>query len=365
MRRLLQLMLVLALTTVYACDASRTSAPGEAQLPTLKVMADTTHVVVGWPVTVTATAVDRAGRQVGALGWTMSVSDASAMQLLEYTSHDSIASAMFRLLKVGRVVVQFRAKDGTGGGTTASIAFDVAPVTLRLHLSADTSAAFTGVPMLVAAAVTDAFGNATVPPSWSASVSSDGVGTGIASVDTVPHLSSASLVLRLGNPGAATVVVRAGDATDTLVFQVKPLPPPSTAMVADSFTVIQDGLANYINDYVPLLKLRETSGRAWTEVVALKVTYPLGYTRACRGRVRFLKDQAGHVNAVRLRAIDAPMTLSILDDTLPDGAVEAQAIVRDATGAYGLVTATGVLQRNVVAPHYPPGVDPAAQWNCL
>lgn len=169
--------------------------------------------------------------------------------------------------------------------------------------------------------------------------------------------------LDLVAPGTAIVTARLGSLTDTLVVEVHAVAPVSTALTVDSFRVIEyvptcwwscpDRLA-----YRPLLYLREPTGVGHADVVWVEFTAPDGEEMKCGDdTVRYGPAQAGLLNPMtdRISGYGDMSFGRTVGNPLPDGAIVARVLVRDATGAYGwLPEATAEVERITANPELPP-----------
>lgn len=174
--------------------------------------------------------------------------------------------------------------------------------------------------------------------------------------------------LRLVGPGQTTVYARSGSAVDSVIFEVFPAPPPTTALVVDSFKVIEHRATcawdcPYLL-YAPLLWLREPTGSATAEVLGVQFGMPsllAGAPHQEQGspcEAKFGPGQSAQV----IRFDPYPwnndlLFVSLEGIPLPDEPATARVVVRDSNGQLGLLDATGTIRRNVADPDVPFGED--------
>jgi hypothetical protein len=156
-------------------------------------------------------------------------------------------------------------------------------------------------------------------------------------------------LLSLVAPGTATVRVTLGGTTRTMDLHVAPLPPATSALVVDSFSVVEyrpcDSGCSYLA-YAPLLRLREPTGIYQAKVVGVEFSLGSLTTGMCRGSLPYSAGEAAHVNRIDPYLWGNDLIFVRLDGApLPDGVAKARVIVRDASGAYGLVETSGPVRR--------------------
>ena len=176
-------------------------------------------------------------------------------------------------------------------------------------------------------------------------------------------------VLRLKSPGATTVRVTLGNLTDSVVVRVAPAPPTSTALVVDSFTVVEYPVAcawacPYLA-YAPLLKLREPTGKSSVTVIGVEFVVSTQKIGMCSGIFPVTSGTSAHVNPIFPYLWSNDLIVVSVDGTpLPDGPTTARVILRDAKGNIGQITAVGSIQRMVQNPDLPRPIDNASYWTC-
>lgn len=176
-------------------------------------------------------------------------------------------------------------------------------------------------------------------------------------------------VIALLTPGTVTVRATLPGITDSVVFTVHPTPPPTTAMVVDSFAVLEyrercGGSCNYVI-YAPLLKLREPTGVQSVDVVSVEFTIPGARTGMCRGDRGFPAGTSLHLNGLFPYLWSNDLIFARIDGTsAPEGDATAEVFVRDAHGVYGRLFVTGPIVRNLVDPTLPRPVWPDLGWDC-
>jgi hypothetical protein len=187
----------------------------------------------------------------------------------------------------------------------------------------------------------------------------------ILSGQTVDELQG---VITFLDSGTETMRVTLGGVAQDFLLTVRPLPPVSTALAIDSFTIIESrpcaacGIA-----YDPILRLRAPSGGTAVDVIALSVTPPQTSSQFCSGTFTYAPGQTADLIYYPSDPYDyrAPFETEVDGDPLPDGPATAQVIVRDAHGDFGLVQATGTIQRMVQSPALPrTGDSSLLDWSC-
>ena len=174
---------------------------------------------------------------------------------------------------------------------------------------------------------------------------------------------------RLVAPGTASVFVTLDGVSDTLRLVVHPLRPSSSALVVESFTVIEyratcAWACPYLV-YAPLLKLREPTGSRTAEVVAVEFTLGNKSTGVCRGMVAYTPGRSAHLNPIYdyLWSNDL-IFVSLNGQPLPGDSATARVTVRDASGNYSEVKASSAVQRMVANPVLPAPQSNDSGWNC-
>ncbi len=170
--------------------------------------------------------------------------------------------------------------------------------------------------------------------------------------------SQRQLTLRLLKSGSTTLRVRLGPVDRSFVFNVGAVVPSTTALVVDSFTVIEYAACAtgcpYLL-YAPLLKLREPTGKVSAEVVGLEYTVPtqsIGMRVVSRG---YGPGESAYVYGIDPYPWNNDFIFVSLNGIpLPEGPAFARVLVRDSKGAVGRIEVTGTIQRKVVNPILPP-----------
>jgi hypothetical protein len=172
--------------------------------------------------------------------------------------------------------------------------------------------------------------------------------------------------IRFLREGTTTVRVSLGGVSQGLTFTVRPEPPLSSALVVDSFTVIEYRSAcswdcPYLL-YAPVLRLREPSRSAPVAVIWVEFSVP---TQTIQGDVCLGLDagQAGYLSAIDPYPWVNDYLFAQLDGTpLPDGPATVRLIIRDALGNYGRVEASTTIQRMVENPLFPDPDSVISRW---
>jgi hypothetical protein len=183
--------------------------------------------------------------------------------------------------------------------------------------------------------------------------------------------SQRQLTLRLLKSGTTTLRVTLGSVDRSFVFNVAAVAPSTTALVVDSFTVIEypacgSGSGCHYLFYAPLLKLREPTGKASAEVIGVEFTIPTKSTGMCSYSLRYGPGESAHVNGIDPDPWgDNPLIyFSQNGIPVPDGPAFARVLVRDSKGVVGRIEVTGTIQRMVVNPILPPRVTTASHGAC-
>jgi hypothetical protein len=170
--------------------------------------------------------------------------------------------------------------------------------------------------------------------------------------------SERRLTLRLLKSGTATLRVTLGSVSKSLVVDVGAVAPSTTALVVDSFTVIEypacaTGCPYLL--YAPLLKLREPTGKASAEVIGVEFTVPTKSIGMCAYSLRYGPGESAHVNGIDPYPwANDLIFVSLSGIPLPDGPAFARVLVRDSKGVVGRIEVTGTIQRKVANPILPP-----------
>jgi hypothetical protein len=177
--------------------------------------------------------------------------------------------------------------------------------------------------------------------------------------------------LALLGAGATTVRIQVGDATLSLAFDVAPSPPLSHALVVDSFSVAEfretcgASKCPYL-EYAPLLYLREPTGHTSVDAVAFEVTIPTRTTGLCSGAVHFGPGTSRIGSYTYSHSWNNDVSFVSWDGTpVPDGPATALVIVRDASGKFSRIEATGPIIRSAPDPSVPEPANPIEEWLCL
>jgi hypothetical protein len=244
----------------------------------------------------------------------------------------------------------------------------------RLELSLDTREAFAGLMLRMHIGAYNTSGsrmssNLAVVTSSNPSVAGiHGVQTGLVLYPNASFMESIAFIAMMSE-GPAVIRVKLGQFTDSVVLNVRPRPLATNALVVDSFTVIEYYACTSCNrlTYAPLLKLREPTGTSSVDVIAVEFDVPTMSTGYCTtgGGIRFSGGLSAHVNYIDPEYYNNDMIFSsVSGGPVPDGPASAEVIVRDASGNYGLIEATGSIQRLVSHPTFPPATFVGVPWSC-
>lgn len=178
-------------------------------------------------------------------------------------------------------------------------------------------------------------------------------------------------VVRLVSAGMAALHVAFGGLSRDIPLAVQPLPLPTSALVVDSFTVLEHPYCELGCSmlYEPILRVREPGGLFPVTVVGVDIELPTLGTGMCTGSRTIEPGQSADV-IYYTDDLDEywghPFLLARFPgDPIPDGPVIARLIVRMSQGAYGLVEASGTIQRMVSSPSPPiTDDDRLVAWRC-
>ncbi len=291
--------------------------------------------------------------------------------------HATIAALLATLLgtgcdrSTGPVLSSARPPEASPPSPGASTAV----ASLRLQVTGD--AALVGGSASVTVLGFDASGALTLTDGAEISISDPSV----AEVDlthTIPVVDARTgrrssqqvVTIGFGRPGTSTLRVAMGAVSATVTFQVEQAP-PSTAVGVDSFVVYESPVScaspcPYVI-YWPVLKVRETSGEGYAQVVAVEVTLSTKRTGLCRGNVRLQPGSSEHVNRFDPYPWNNDLILVSLDGTpVPDDLATARLVVRDRFGRLGTVEARTTIRRMVKDPPLPTAPpDAIPSWSCV
>ena len=166
--------------------------------------------------------------------------------------------------------------------------------------------------------------------------------------------------------GSVTLQATLGGASTSIQLRVQPQPSTSTALVVDSFTVVEyhpscAWACPYLA-YAPLLVLREPTGSSSVEVIAVEFTLGSMATGLCRGSLTYQPGMSAHLNGIDDYLWSNDLIFVSLDgQPLPGDSATARVIVRQVDGTYGRIDAVGAVQRGIANPVLP---APVSNWAC-
>jgi hypothetical protein len=166
--------------------------------------------------------------------------------------------------------------------------------------------------------------------------------------------------------GTTTIRARLGDLTDSITLVVHPFPPPTQALVVDSFYVVESsdcppGGCSY--EYWPVMRLHEPTGANQANLVAVYFSVPTLNTRLCRGSLLFGPGSFQYVDSKRENYYGSDLLMGS-GRPAPDGAAVARLIVSDVQGHLGSIEVTGPILRGADAPSIPTVDSNILSWLC-
>lgn len=250
-------------------------------------------------------------------------------------------------------------------------------VVASLHAQTDTGGAFVGMRRVISVLAFDQTRNRVSAGEAEVSISNASAIT-VEQVTKVPvivagtgrMITELQMSIQLIREGTTVIRFALGTASDSVVLHIKGTPPPTKALVVDSFTVIEyrERCAwdcPYLV-YAPVLKLREPTGGTFATVEGVEFTIPGMSTGMCRGTATYLPGQTHHLNYIDPYLWSNDLILVRLDGTpVPDGPATARVLVRDSQGHFGIVEASAPIQRMVKSPTLPaPPSGWSSAWMC-
>jgi hypothetical protein len=209
-----------------------------------------------------------------------------------------------------------------------------------------------------------------VVTSWNPSVATvEGVTPIQVHLPNGSRVAEAFVFISLRVAGNALITVKLGDVIDSTVLNVRPLPLATNVLAVDSFTVVEYIPCTSCNlvAYAPLLKLRELTGTSGADVIAVQFSVPGMTTGFCIAdrNLHFAPGYSAHVNYIDPYIWANDMIFAVVNGRpVPDGPASARVVVRDSGGNYGLIEASGPIQRMVSFPTFPPASFAGVYWSC-
>lgn len=247
--------------------------------------------------------------------------------------------------------------------------------TARVVLAGDTTGAFVGRRFHLQVEATDQSGKAVSTDGAQFFVSNESVASvtdlhpiNVQTGTTI--VSEMQFTLVLTGAGTTAVQIQVGDAKVSMALDVAPSPPLSHALVVDSFSVAEFRVQCAWNcpylEYVPLLYLREPTGKTNVDAIAMEITIPTKTTGFCSGAVHFGPGTARLASYTYDYLWSNDVFFVSLDGTpVPAGPATARVIVRDASGKFSRIEATGPIIRSAPDPTIPTPANPIEEWLCL
>ena len=371
------------LAALLACD-SQVTPTSPVNGVSLKLSVDSTTMVVGASVRLIVRAVDQSLAPTSSSNAQVAVSDPSVAEIqnrVVSSIQDQETGRTWEQLSVairlrGAGPVTLRVTLGDAKDSVRLIVRDglvhVPPVSLRLSI--DTAASYTGmVTRLTVLAFDEHTKEWISSDNANVSLSDDSIAE-IVGRNIVPVLDPGTgrkwdelvVAIQLNRPGLLVVYVTLGDVVESVRLTVGPDLVPSSALAVDSFTVVEYRPScawdcPYLV-YSPLLKLREPTGTRSVEIVAVEFRIGDMTTGVCHGSVTY-----GPGVSEFLTGVDDYLWLNdfifvSVEGKPLEGEARARVIVREPNGAFGVIEATGSIQRGVTNPDFPPPRD--SGWSC-
>lgn len=176
-------------------------------------------------------------------------------------------------------------------------------------------------------------------------------------------------VLRLYTPGTTYFKVTLRERSDSVLIRVLPTRLLSTALVVDSFAVVEYRVTcsfacPYIA-YAPLLRLREPTGTVAAEVVGVEFRVGGLSTGFCRGSAHYEPGQSAHLNSIDPFLWNNDLIfVQVSGIPLPGDSATATVLVRSATGEYGFIDVSGPILRLPATYALPTSGAPNIGWSC-
>ncbi|MCA0374418.1 MAG: hypothetical protein LCH84_02040 [Gemmatimonadetes bacterium] len=171
-------------------------------------------------------------------------------------------------------------------------------------------------------------------------------------------------------PGEALIHANVAGVSAAVAVRVTAVPTRPAALVVDSFYVVETRApcaapcATLL--YVPVLRVREPTGRTVATIESIEFTIPGRTTGWCiGGQLALLAGQRVEVNGVSMN--DGTGGLYFVSDrgvSVADGPARVRALVRDTSGTLGLLDATGPILRQRAPSDVPSPSSPAPPWQC-
>ena len=245
----------------------------------------------------------------------------------------------------------------------------------RVVLAGDTSGAFVGRRLHLEIQARDQSGNAVSTDKAQLVLSNEAVAS-VSELHPIDVQIGSTFVkqmqfrLTLLGPGTTILQIQVGEARNSVAFNVAPAPPPSHALVVDSFSVAEFRVTCSWNcpylEYAPLLYLREPTGKTHVEAIGIEITIPTMTTGLCSGAVHFGPGASRLASQTYSYLWSNDVFFVKLDGTpVPDGPATARVIVRDASGQLSQIEATGPIIRSAPDPSVPNPQYAIEEWICL
>jgi hypothetical protein len=252
---------------------------------------------------------------------------------------------------------------------------DSATAGLHIKLTGDTSWAYVDREFSLAVKATDEHGNLVDADLAQISTSDPSVARLDQSFpwSEIPYPGGPTIKMVMAQfdlAAVGTTVFRArlGDLTDSITVMVHPLPPPTQALVVDSFYVVEShdcpsGCSSV--SYWPVMRLHEPTGTSHAAVVAVYFSVPTVNTRLCTGSLLFEPGSFQYVDTKRENYYASDLEMAPLNgQPVPDGPATARVIVSDSQGHLGSIEMTGPILRGPNAPIVPTSQSDALNWLC-
>ena len=190
-------------------------------------------------------------------------------------------------------------------------------------------------------------------------------------INTVGVLDS-FVELLVARPGTAWVHATMGSLRDSVAIAVTDLLPMANAAALVEFAMVEDRTAICTAEctrvaYLPILRLRETTGTASMTVTGADFTVPSLVTGLCATNVKVPAGATADVVRLEPTLAANGILLQSVSGPVPDGYATARVLIESAAGNRGWLFVTGPILRNsslTIIPGREQSVDAQPGWTC-